>query len=191
MTVYYALILACWGILLTVWLVSWLSAKKNIGGVRWLSTGYRAGLIVMIILMVNLGTTQRWMGQFARWTRTAPGSTVAAIGLVLCALGVVFAIWARVHIGRNWGMPMSIKKEPELVTTGPYALVRHPIYAGWLCAALGSTLAGGPIWGMVFVVSLLYFLSSARFEERRMAQLFPGEYSAYKQRTKLLIPFVV
>ena len=56
----------------------------------------------------------------------------AAIGLVLFALGLGFAIWARLHIGRNWGTPMTQKNEPELVTSGPYRFVRHPIYSGIL-----------------------------------------------------------
>lgn len=191
MTVYNALVVACWGVFLAVWMVSSLSAKKNVGGVRWMASAYRGGIACMIILMLNVGTTKQWMVHFARWTRTPTGSIVAAIGVVLCALGVTFAIWARVHIGRNWGMPMSIKADPELVTTGPYKWVRHPIYAGGLCAALGSALAAGPIWGVLFVLSLSYFLPSARIEERRMAQLFPREYPAYRERTKMLIPFIV
>jgi protein-S-isoprenylcysteine O-methyltransferase Ste14 len=191
MTIYSALIVACWGIFLIVWLVSSFSAKKNIGGVRWMSAGYRGGIVLMVILMVNVATTKHWMEQFARWTRTTPGSIVATVGVVLCALGVAFAIWARVHIGRNWGMPMSVKEHPDLVTSGPYAWVRHPIYSGGLCAAFGSMLAAGPIWGVLFLLSLLYFLPSARVEERRMAQLFPTDYPAYQRRTKMLIPFIV
>ena len=191
MTVYNALILACWGVFLAVWMVSSLSAKKNVGGARWMANAYRGGIACMVILMLNVGTTKQWMVHFTRWTRTPAGSIVAAIGVLLCGLGVGFAIWARVHIGRNWGMPMSIKADPELVTTGPYKWVRHPIYAGGLCAALGSALAAGPTWGVLFVLSLSYFLPSARIEERRMAQLFPREYPAYRERTKMLIPFIV
>ena len=108
MTIYNALVVACWGIFLAVWLVSSFSAKKNLGGKRWIANGYRGAIALTIILMVNAGTTQDWAAQFARWTRTTPGSIVASIGVVLCAAGVAFAVWARVHIGRNWGMPMSI-----------------------------------------------------------------------------------
>ncbi|HZC30063.1 MAG TPA: methyltransferase, partial [Gaiellaceae bacterium] len=54
----------------------------------------------------------------------------AVIGLVLFAAGLLFAIWARLHLGRNWGTPMTRKDDPELVTSGPYHLVRHPIYSG-------------------------------------------------------------
>ena len=70
----------------------------------------------------------------------------AGIGLVLFALGLAFAIWARVHIGRNWGTPMTQKDEPELVTSGPYHLVRHPIYAGILVAGAGTAVALNWLW---------------------------------------------
>jgi len=63
---------------------------------------------------------------------------MGGVGVALCALGIGLAIWARTYLGRNWGMPMSRKENPELVTSGPYAYVRHPIYTGLLIAMLGS-----------------------------------------------------
>ena len=65
----------------------------------------------------------------------------AAVGLALFVLGLAFAVWARVHIGRNWGTPMTQKNEPELVTSGPYRFVRHPIYSGILLGGLGTAIA--------------------------------------------------
>ena len=64
----------------------------------------------------------------------------AGLGLVFFALGLGFAIWARAHIGRNWGTPMSQKNEPELVTSGPYHLIRHPIDSG-RCSRVSA-----PLW---------------------------------------------
>ena len=66
---------------------------------------------------------------------------LGAIGAVVFASGLALAIWARVHLGRNWGMPMTQKDEPELVMSGPYRYVRHPIYSGLLAAVLGTALA--------------------------------------------------
>ena len=62
-------------------------------------------------------------------------------GLALCLAGFLFAIWARAYLGGNWGIPMSLRREHELVTRGPYARVRHPIYSGLLLAGLGTVLA--------------------------------------------------
>jgi protein-S-isoprenylcysteine O-methyltransferase Ste14 len=112
-------------------------------------------------------------------------------GLTLCMLGFATAIWARVYLGRNWGMPMSLKEEPELVTTGPYRYVRHPIYSGFLLAALGSIFSVGLVWIIPFCVFGVYFIYSSFREDRLMAEQFPQTYSAYKKRTKRLIPFVI
>ncbi len=85
---------------------------------------------------------------------------------------------------------MSVKENPELVTTGPYAHVRHPIYTGVIFAMLGSCLAAGWIWLLWFIVIVPYFIYSATQEEKLLAKTFPEAYPAYKKRTKMLIPFV-
>ena len=65
---------------------------------------------------------------------------LAVIGTLVFACGIGLAVWARLHLGRNWGMPMTQRAEPELVTSGPYRFVRHPIYSGLLAAMLGTAL---------------------------------------------------
>jgi len=113
------------------------------------------------------------------------------IGLALFVLGLAFAVWARVYLGRNWGMPMSQKAEPELVTTGPYRTVRHPIYSGIILAMVGTAIAVSPYWLAAVVIVGGYFLFSAVVEERNMARLFPADYPPYKQTTKMLIPYLL
>lgn len=99
-------------------------------------------------------------------------------GVGFCALGVGLAILARTYLGRNWGMPMSRKENPELVTSGPYALVRHPIYGGMLLAMLGSTLGESVFWVLPFILFGIYFIYSATREERLMVRQFPDRYPA-------------
>jgi protein-S-isoprenylcysteine O-methyltransferase Ste14 len=115
----------------------------------------------------------------------------AAAGLVLFALGLGFAIWARVHIGRNWGTPMSKKDQPELVTSGPYHLVRHPIYSGILVAGIGTAVALSWLWLVAVVLIGVYFIYSATVEERYLIEQFPDSYPAYRRSTKMLLPFVL
>jgi len=86
---------------------------------------------------------------------------------------------------------MSVKESPELVVTGPYAYVRHPIYTGVILGMLGSALVAGWIWLIVALVAAAYFIWSATHEEKQMEQTFPDAYPAYKKRTKMLIPFVL
>ncbi|HVW79791.1 MAG TPA: isoprenylcysteine carboxylmethyltransferase family protein [Mycobacteriales bacterium] len=111
-------------------------------------------------------------------------------GLVLFALGLAVAVWARVHLGRNWGSPMSQKDDPELVTSGPYRWIRNPIYSGIICAMLGTSLAVDLRWLVVTAVIGAYFVYSAVMEQRYMEQQFPESYPAFRDATKMLIPFV-
>jgi protein-S-isoprenylcysteine O-methyltransferase Ste14 len=113
------------------------------------------------------------------------------VGATIFAAGLALAVWARVHIGRNWGMPTTQKVEPELVTSGPYRFVRHPIYTGLLFALLGTTLLTSLLGLLVVAILAAYFVHSATVEERNLTATFPAAYPAYKTRTKMLIPFVM
>jgi protein-S-isoprenylcysteine O-methyltransferase Ste14 len=115
---------------------------------------------------------------------------LAGIGIVLFVAGLGFAVWARMHIGRNWGVPMSQKESPELVTSGPYHLVRHPIYTGILAAGVGSAIALSWSWLIPVALAGFYFIYSATVEERYLAQEFPDTYPAYRRSTKMLVPFI-
>jgi protein-S-isoprenylcysteine O-methyltransferase Ste14 len=86
---------------------------------------------------------------------------------------------------------MSQKADPELVTTGPYSKVRHPIYSGIILAMVGTAIAVSPYWLIAAVIIGAYFLYSATVEERNMAKLFPTTYPPYKSATKMLIPYVL
>jgi protein-S-isoprenylcysteine O-methyltransferase Ste14 len=112
------------------------------------------------------------------------------IGLALFVLGLALAIWARLYLGRNWGMPMSQKVDPELITTGPYSSIRHPIYSGIILAMIGTAIAVSLYWLVAVVLLGAYFVYSAFMEERFMSQLFPGSYPEYKRSTKMLVPFI-
>jgi protein-S-isoprenylcysteine O-methyltransferase Ste14 len=186
MRIFDVLVAAIWLIFLAIWLVAAFGAKKSTtGAVR--QVAMRAVIIVAITLLIrsNPGTANAGL----RLSSTHP--ILGAFGVLLCALGIAFAIWARVHIGKNWGMPMSIKVDPDLVTSGPYAFVRHPIYGGVLVAMLGTALALTLSWLAVLAVFAAYFIVAATREERVMAQRFPTQYPDYRRRTKMLLPFVL
>jgi protein-S-isoprenylcysteine O-methyltransferase Ste14 len=88
-------------------------------------------------------------------------------------------------------MPMTRKDEPEIVTSGPYRLIRHPIYSGILLGILGTALATDIYWLIAFGLLGAYFVYSARVEERLLSDAMPATYPAYMARTKMLIPFVL
>ena len=163
------------------WLVAALSMKR--GRVAWSrETRIRAVIAVLVILLIRLGAFRDHGLDTDPWR--------AAVGLVLFALGLALAIWARIHIGRNWGTPMMKKEEPELVTSGPYHLVRHPIYSGLLIAGAGTAVALNWVWLIAVALAGVYFIYSATVEERYMTQQFPDRYPNYRRSTKMLVPYV-
>jgi len=166
--------------------VYWLAASVGVkaGRTRWARfAGVRVAIILILLLLLRLRvfkghrvvTTDPWL---------------QGIGLAVFLLGLALAVWARIYIGRNWGMPMSEKADPELVTTGPYSVIRHPIYSGIILALAGTTIAVSLYWLIAVVVLGAYFIYSAVMEERHMAEVFPDAYPRYKQSTKMLIPFI-
>src|SRR5215471_18172081 len=170
-----------WAAFWLYWLVAAFSMKR--GRVPWSrELGIRAVIVVLVILLFRFGAFRDHTSNTDLW--------LAGVGLVLFALGLGFAIWARVHIGRNWGMPMSQKDEPELVTSGPYHLVRHPIYSGILLAGAGTAVALSWLWLIAVALAGVYFIYSAKVEERTMATQFPGAYPAYRRSTRMFIPFI-
>ena len=176
--------------LMVYWAVKAVGAKKSIGArVRWRNSGVRVGVLVLVVLALHL-TGVRQAFRHARADADSTGMLLGLIGVVLCALGVGLAIWARAFLGRNWGMPMSRKQDPELVTGGPYAYVRHPIYTGIMLAMLGSALGESVFWVLPLLLFGGYFIHSARAEEKLMLEQFPEQYPAYRRRTKMLLPFL-
>ena len=114
------------------------------------------------------------------------------LGLVLTTLGIAFTIWARVVIASNWSANVTIKEGHELVTSGPYRLVRHPIYTGLLLALAGTAIAFGTLGALLSLpLFLVGFWLKLRIEERFMRHQFGAAYDAYAARTKALIPFLL
>jgi protein-S-isoprenylcysteine O-methyltransferase Ste14 len=175
-------ILAGWVAFWIYWLAASIGVKA--GQTRWTRfAGIRVGIILVVLLLLRVRAVKEHTVISNPWLQ--------GIGLALFFLGLALAIWARVYLGRNWGMPMSQKVDPELVTTGPYHSIRHPIYSGIVLAMIGTTIAVSLYWLVAVILLGAYFLYSAIVEERSMARLFPDSYPEYKRSTKMLIPFIV
>jgi protein-S-isoprenylcysteine O-methyltransferase Ste14 len=182
-----------WVAFLLYWLILARFNKKASQRTPWRAAwSVRLVAIVGLLLAMSFPRhTTGWFASISRYVPLRPGITGQWVGVGLCLAGFGFAIWARGHLGRNWGMPMSLRQDHELVTSGPYAYVRHPIYTGLSLALIGSALAVGPLWLPLFALAFTYFLISARTEEKMMLAQFPDAYPAYRRRTKMLIPFVL
>jgi protein-S-isoprenylcysteine O-methyltransferase Ste14 len=170
-----------WAAFWLYWLVAAFSMKR--ARVAWSrELRIRVLIFAIVLVLVRLGVFRHHAANSDPW--------LAAIGLALFVVGLGFAVWARVHIGRNWGTPMMQKAEPELVTSGPYSLVRHPIYSGILLAGIGTALALSWLWLVAVGLAAIYFIYSAVVEERYLTRQFPDTYPAYKRSTKMLVPQV-
>ncbi len=169
-----------WIIFWVYWLASSFGVKEGRADWRRIPLNGLSALSVVLLVRVFRG------GSLA-----VHSPVLGAVGAVVFASGIALAIWARVHLGRNWGMPMTQKAEPELVTSGPYRFVRHPIYTGLLAALLGTALVTNLIGLVIVVVLGGYFYYSASVEEKNLIATFPTAYPAYRRRTKMLVPFVL
>jgi len=114
------------------------------------------------------------------------------IGSAVTAGGLLFSVWARQHLGRNWSRAVTIKKDHELITSGPYSLVRHPIYTGLLLGFLGSAIALGE-WRGLLAVALVFIAlwRKLTLEEKWMRVQFGESYESYSHRVRALVPYIV
>ena len=148
-------------------------------------------LLIFLIVIVLLATTRiplPWL-YFQLWPA---GLWPFWLGAAVTVAGLLFAVWAREHLGRNWSRSVTIKQGHELIATGPYALVRHPIYTGILAGFLGMAVAISQVRG--FLAFALFFLAlwiKLRMEEQWMRSQFGEEYANYARHTAALIPYLL
>ncbi|HEU5350545.1 MAG TPA: isoprenylcysteine carboxylmethyltransferase family protein [Terracidiphilus sp.] len=186
---YESLFPAMWIAFLVYWQVMALNTKAT---QRMESAAFKATRVVLMLASIALVVFPRipepWL------YKRLYGFPVAGfwIGAAITAAGLGFAVWARVHIGRNWSRSVTIKEGHELIRTGPYALVRHPIYTGILTGMVGSAIAIGQVRGALAVALMLAsFWMKLRLEERWMRETFGAKYDDYARRVRALVPFVL
>lgn len=182
----YWLIVAVWVIWESYWIVAALGTKRATRKEPLLT---RIPVVVGIFLSAALLLAPNWFGSFMDGSFTGHSDATYFPGLALTVIGIGFAFWARGTLGSNWSGRVTIKEEHELVTRGPYSLVRHPIYTGGLLGFAGSALALGHVGGLFSVaIMLCTFLHKIRLEERVIGTHFGKRYAEYRQRTAALIP---
>lgn len=114
------------------------------------------------------------------------------LGAAVTIAGILFAVWAREHLGRNWSRSVTIKEGHELIRTGPYAVVRHPIYTGVLAGFLGMAIAISQVRGVItFALIFVALWMKLRMEEQFMRTQFGETYADYAGGTAALVPFVL
>jgi protein-S-isoprenylcysteine O-methyltransferase Ste14 len=186
MNPYGAVLWSLWTAWLAYW---WISSRRSKANRRRESFTSRAShglpLIVAAVLIVH-----RPLAFLA--ARVLPANLpVFVAGTAVVAIGLLFCVWARVHLGTNWSALVTVKQGHELVRSGPYRLVRHPIYTGLLLALLGTAVARGDVQGFVAVaIAAAAFWHKLRIEERWMQETFGDAYARYRAEVPPLVPFV-
>ncbi len=174
-----------WGIWLFYWVVSSqfvLKQKKREGLARIQHT---IPTMIGIFSVFHLLSDKAWLGYFYS---SVP---VMWAGVAIVVFGHAFSVWARLHLGKYWSGTVALKQGHKLITTGPYALVRHPIYTGLLASVLGSAVAAGTKESFLgFALMLPAYLVKWRREERLMEGEFGQEYRDYMAKTKAIVPFI-
>jgi protein-S-isoprenylcysteine O-methyltransferase Ste14 len=176
----------CWAMLGVYWLISASGTKKvavnENSGLRLLR------LAIIVCLFVLLGTNWLRIGPLA-WRFVPPDPSISWVGVLLTAMGVALAIWARWRLGRNWSDKVVLKVDHELVRSGPYRFLRHPIYTGILMALTGTALMIGEWRGVVAVIlmGMNYYIKATR-EERILAASFGEAFAEHKKRAGFFLP---
>ena len=146
--------------------------------------------LAFLVVIVLLATTRIPLGWL--YVQLWPsGIWSFAVGAAVTVAGLLFAVWARQHLGSNWSRSVTIKQDHELITTGPYALVRHPIYTGILTGFLGTAIALSQVRGVIgFVLVFLVLWAKLRMEEQWMRSQFKETYATYAHQTSALVPYI-
>jgi protein-S-isoprenylcysteine O-methyltransferase Ste14 len=175
-----------WLVFFLYWAISALRskvAKKTESGAERLQR--MIPLAVAYVLLFYQAANFGWLDK----RFVTDSSAAAVVGVLLTAAGVAFAIWARWHLGANWSAIVSIREQHELIRTGPYRRVRHPIYTGMLLAMAGTALVLGEVRGLLaFAITLFAFYWKARKEEAWLTREFGERFKDHTKQTGMFLP---
>lgn len=179
---------AVWIAFLIYWMVKSINTKSTQRMESVVSRVLRAlAVLAAIVLLSTNAFPLTWLYRPV-WQQ---GFWPFWLGAAITVGGLLFSVWAREHLGRNWSHSVTIKEDHELITSGPYALVRHPIYTGILTGFLGLAIAISQVRGFVALVLIFVgFWSKLSIEEQWMRSQFGETYAEYVRRTAALVPYL-
>jgi protein-S-isoprenylcysteine O-methyltransferase Ste14 len=174
-----------WLVFTLVWVVGARTSKRTTQLEPIRNRVVHGSILALAFLLVFKSSRLGWLD--ARFVPATEGTRLC--GLILTAIGLGFAIWARLTIGRNWSGFVTIKEDHQLIRQGPYRLVRHPIYFGILLAMLGTAIGYGRALCLIGVpIAFLAFWKKSRTEEQFMIAQFGTEYVQYQREVMGFIP---
>jgi protein-S-isoprenylcysteine O-methyltransferase Ste14 len=179
------------GVVWGVWMLSWLLAAfwARRPAARMRLADEAPYLFVTVLGFFLVFDVRRRLHFGPAW---AVSEAAAWACLALVFAGFVFAWWARLHLGALWSGTITRKDDHRIVDTGPYGIVRHPIYTGIGASVIGTALALGRVDALVGAALIwIGFWMKARLEERFLAEgLGEAAYASYRARVPMLVPFI-
>jgi len=176
-----------WAALGLYWL---LSARRTAKTVTHEAPWWRVlRLSILAITFILLLSSWSRIGPLA-WRFVPDTGLGRALGVGLTGAGILLCVWARLHLGKYWSDKIVLKADHQLIRTGPYAYLRHPIYSGVLLGIAGTALAFGEWRGLLaFALMASNYFVKARREERILAAQFGEEFQAYRRQAGFVMPW--
>jgi len=192
--------LLCWIIFILYWIVNWWRVKPA-EETTWRSPQSRwtiAWILILLFIIARSSLLPFFPSlncppycQQDLFTPSFHLPFLQPIGVVVTIVGLIIAIIARKTLADNWSSNIELKKNHKLITTGIYKYARHPIYTGISVMGFGAILTLQAVMPILFFISMfVFFLFKMNKEEALLTKHFPKEYTAYKKKTKALIPFI-
>jgi len=182
----WSLVIDAWMALMLYWIVSVFNVKR----MKYIAPAHVRFLqLIFLVPGCLLLFSPRWRVGVLHVSVLPKAAPIEIIGVALAFLGIAFAIWARYVLGSNWSSQVAIREDHELIQTGPYRLIRHPIYTGIIAAAWGTAIVAGQLGAFLGVVLVtMGFAYKGKQEELNLNAIFGESWTAHRQRTGMFLP---
>ena len=186
--IYHGFFPTVWMLFLGYWLISagWVKRTKESDPL-----GAQIVHVVLTVFSGALVLSPAFRDGALGWWFLPPNKATFFAGAAILIAGLAFAVWARIHLGRNWSSTVTLKEGHRLIRSGPYRLVRHPIYTGLISGVAGTAIASGEVRAAIAVVLLtVAFLFKSKREEQFMVKEFGDQYVQYQKEVGAFVPFL-
>lgn len=186
------LVLTVAGIQIVFWLYWLISAIRNRSTYKRKQSSRSLLPFMLVLVLIWVFITGQVSSDLLQWRVIPDGIAPGLLGIIITVIGLGFAVWARIHLGKNWSSGPGIKVDHTLIRTGPYQFVRNPIYTGILFGYAGTAIVIGELWAFFMILFILaIFLMKIRVEEKFLLEEFGEGYVQYRKEVKALIPYLL
>jgi protein-S-isoprenylcysteine O-methyltransferase Ste14 len=186
------LVLTVAGIQIVFWLYWLISAIRNRSTYKRKQSSRSLLPVLPFLVLIGIFLSDQVSSGLMQLRVIPDGIAAGFLGIIITVIGLGFAVWARIHLGKNWSSRPGIKVDHTLIRTGPYQFVRNPIYTGILFGYAGTAIVIGELWAFCMVLFILaVILMKIQAEEKFLLDEFGEAYIQYRKEVKALIPYLL